>query len=96
MGEVVCFETRQKIETPPPQERGDTITVIESIHQRRHQLDGTIIIGISKISESPVFLCSADEYERRILWTFFMEYMHEFAQNPLNQTDESTSLETDE
>lgn len=81
MGEVVCFETREILSDHAPVDRGDTITVLESIYQRRHQFESVIVIGISKITDIPLFLCSADEYERRLLWTYFMDYMRDMSED---------------
>jgi alcohol dehydrogenase YqhD (iron-dependent ADH family) len=80
MGEVVCFETREILEkTPDIVENPNVETVIDSIYQRKNQIDCIVMIGLSSVTGSPVFLCAASEYERRLMWSYFMDYMRDLS-----------------
>lgn len=81
MGDVVCFKTGETIESYAPNFNMENVkTVIESLYQRKEQIDCIIVMGLSSITADPVFLCAASEYERRLLWTYFLDYMRDLSE----------------
>jgi len=77
MGEVVDFSTGKPVKVGKIPRRRDTVTLIESLYQRRHQIEDMVFITTNKVNWTPVIGNSCkDDLDRRILWTFMQDYMN--------------------
>lgn len=80
MGDVVCFRSGEIIAKPKkPKARKKTVRLIEALYQRRHQIEDIAIIASNKMDYLPLFMCSASDVDRRILWTHFDDYMRDYS-----------------
>lgn len=76
MGDVYDFNTGQKVIIKRIPKRKDTVTLIESLYQRRHQISDLIIIYNDKIHGQVGFgLACKEDMDRRILHSYLNDYM---------------------
>lgn len=81
MGDVHDFQTGEKLETVRIPRRSDTRELIESLYQRRHQIDDIIVIYNEKVTGIAGFgMACTDDLDRRILQSFFNEYVNLYAE----------------
>jgi hypothetical protein len=79
MGEVIDFDTGLPVKVGRVKRRRDTINIIESLYQRRHQVEDIVFIATNKLNLLPIVGCSAKDIDRRILWTYLNDYMVSFS-----------------
>lgn len=76
MGDVVDFYTGEKITIKRIPKRKDTVTLIESLNQRRHQISDIIVIYTDKVHGQIGFgLACKEDMDRRILHSYLNDYM---------------------
>jgi hypothetical protein len=81
MGEVVDFMTGEPVKVGRIARRKDTVNIIESLYQRRHQIDDLIVIYNHKIDGQAGFgMACREDINRRILWTYFNDYMRDYSE----------------
>jgi hypothetical protein len=76
MGVVVDFITGKPVSSCEIPDSVDSTTLIESLYQRRHQIEDIVFITTNKINWSPTIgnSCLEDSH-RRVLWTLLQDYM---------------------
>lgn len=80
MGEVIDFHSGEPVKIGRIPKRKSTQNLIESLYQRRHQIDDIIVIYNDKVCGTQGFGISCqDDINRRILHSFFNDYMASFA-----------------
>jgi len=86
MGDVHDFETGEIIKITRIPKRSDTRELIEALYQRRHQIDDIIVIYNEKVTGVAGFgMACQDDLNRRILHSFFNDYMTIYGEDPPEQ-----------
>lgn len=80
MGDVYDFYSGEKVNIKPSKVKREAVNVINSVHQRKNQIEDIMIIFIEKNTGRPVFLsaCQSD-WDRRALYTYFIDYMSDMS-----------------